>query len=207
MTVTGRPNAGKSSLLRNVLRRDVLDRFKITVGKRPGTTKRINQLSVLGGELTIIDFPGWGHLSSRSRKEKDQLLDAMATFFEKNGKKVILALHVIDIRTFRDVSLRLEKKGFIPIDLEMVQFLEEVMAKKSFIAIVLTKIDKFSDKEMLERELKLAREHLPSHIPIFPLSNKDKTGMYELQGTFLRYLRKYFSKEKLRDVFVFPSSR
>ncbi len=153
----------------------------------------------------MVDFPGWGRLASRSMRYKNRLLDDMVSFLETRGERVVLAFHVIDLRTFREVSSRLEKKGYIPIDLEMIGFLQEIMSPSGMLYVVLTKIDKFSSKTELESELRWARSVIPSNVQLFPVDNKGGQGVFEVKKAMYRHLKSFFSKEQLQDVFAVPS--
>ena len=64
LVFTGRPNAGKSSIIRAVTG------LKVDVGKDPGTTQRINRYPIAEG-LTLIDMPGYGRSlrGGRARQE------------------------------------------------------------------------------------------------------------------------------------------
>ena len=53
LVLTGRPNAGKSSIIKEVVNLDVV------IGKKPGTTRNISKYP-LGSGLVIVDMPGFG---------------------------------------------------------------------------------------------------------------------------------------------------
>ena len=55
LVFTGRPNAGKSSIICELFGLD------LATGKRPGTTRRISKYQI-GSELILVDMPGFGRI-------------------------------------------------------------------------------------------------------------------------------------------------
>ena len=139
LVFTGRPNAGKSSVIKEILGLDV------ATGKHPGTTRRISKYPLRNG-LVLVDMPGFGRMSGVSKKLEDRINDRIIRFLESNAKKVALAVHILDISTFLEVTWRLEKKGFISVDVELVDFLADTL--NEFPLIAANKIDKASEKEI-----------------------------------------------------------
>ena len=117
LVFTGRPNAGKSSIIRAVTG------LKVEVGKDPGTTQRINRYPIAEG-LTLIDMPGYGRSLRGGRGKEEETKDDILDFLELNAGSIALAVHVVNISTFLETEMRLAKKGFIPLDVEMVHFLK-----------------------------------------------------------------------------------
>ena len=91
-------------------------------------------------------MPGFGRMSGVSKKLEDRINDRIIRFLESNAKKVALAVHILDISTFLEVTWRLEKKGFISVDVELVDFLADTL--NEFPLIAANKIDKASEKEI-----------------------------------------------------------
>jgi GTP-binding protein EngB required for normal cell division len=139
LVFTGRPNAGKSSVIKEIIGLDV------ATGKRPGTTRRISKYSLSNG-LILVDMPGFGRMLGVSKRLVDRINDRIIRFLESNAKKVALAVHVLDISTFLEVTWRLEKKGFISVDVELVDFLADTL--NEFPLIAANKIDKASEEEI-----------------------------------------------------------
>jgi GTP-binding protein EngB required for normal cell division len=177
LVFTGRPNAGKSSIIRAITGLDVAS------GKRPGTTRRISEYSLSKG-LILVDMPGYGRLTGASRSTEDGVKDEVLEFLESNAGGIALAVHVLDISTFREVTRRLERKGVISVDVEMIQFLRDLLDEGPLVAA--NKVDK-ADRD--ERELALAElgdliaaEHFDSLEKVFPVSARTREGMGELKS-------------------------
>ncbi|MFW6111281.1 MAG: GTPase, partial [Thermoproteota archaeon] len=103
---TGRPNAGKSSIIRKVLGIDV------AVGKKPGTTRQISKYPLSKG-LTVVDMPGFGKMMHASKRLEDKINDRIVHFVENHAQNIAAAIHVLNISTFLETTRRLEKKGII----------------------------------------------------------------------------------------------
>lgn len=133
----GRPNAGKSSLIGK------LTAINPTVGKKPGSTRKINEYN-LSKKFKVVDIPGWGKVHDRAKSYEERVKEDIVTYIEENSFRIPACVLVIDTKSLVDVSERLSKKGIIPIDLELYQFLINNKIKP---IVVLNKIDKISKRE------------------------------------------------------------
>jgi GTP-binding protein EngB required for normal cell division len=139
LVFTGRPNAGKSSIIREVVGLDV------AIGKRPGTTRRISKYP-LSADLVLVDMPGYGRILEASKRLENKTTDQIIKFLESHAQNIALSVHVLDISTFMEVTWRLEKKGFLSVDVEMVHFLAETLGE--FPLVAANKIDKVDTEEL-----------------------------------------------------------
>lgn len=178
LVFTGRPNAGKSSIIRRVVGLDV------TTGKRPGTTRRISKYPLADG-LFLVDMPGFGKMMGVSKAVGERVQDKIVEFLESNAKNIVLVVHVLDISTFTEVSQRLERKGIIPVDVEMVQFLAEIAGE--FPLVAANKIDKAARRE-IEANLEELKHRLSAGKPhtvegyIYPVSARTGEGLGALKS-------------------------
>jgi len=164
--VTGRPNAGKTSLI------NYLTRSKRPVGKHAGTTLRIVPITLVN-DIFLVDLPGFGRISKRSKKLEDILKDQIVQFLENPENSLFTAIHIIDISTFHIVNKSLEKKGIIPIDIEMIQFLGELLERPPF--VILNKIDKVTS-QLLEDNIHILESYPLPKIEYFSLSLSPEKG-------------------------------
>jgi GTP-binding protein EngB required for normal cell division len=67
-------------------------------------------------------------------------------FLESNAQNIVLAVAVLDISTFLEVTWRLEKKGFKSVDVEMVKFLADILGEPP--VVVANKTDKTTREEL-----------------------------------------------------------
>ncbi len=171
LVFTGRPNAGKSSIIRAVTG------LKVEVGKDPGTTQRINRYPIAEG-LTLIDMPGYGRSLRGGRGKEEETKDDILDFLELNAGSIALAVHVVNISTFLETEMRLAKKGFIPLDVEMVHFLKRDLGITVLVAM--NKIDK-GPRDYIEDNVEALKEGLGPSIPIFPLSARTDEGIGALK--------------------------
>jgi len=104
---------------------------------------------------------------------------------QSNAENIASAVHVLDISTFLEVTWRLEKKGFISLDVEMVQFLAETLGE--FPLVAANKIDK-AHKEELEANLGEFLHQISNRHPwevtdyVFPVSAKAGEGLGYLKN-------------------------
>ena len=183
---TGRPNAGKSSIIK------ALTGLKVATGKRAGTTTRISKYEI-ARDLFLVDMPGYGKKVDAPKRWEDKTKDSILDFIENYSNQIVAAVHVLNITTFIETDERLAKKGFINIDVEMIQFIRETTGEYPFVAA--NKIDKGSDKEVLENlesfiySLSEGKsEEVTSYI--FPVSAKRGIGLGELKNQVVRKLQR-----------------
>ena len=171
--VTGRPNAGKTSLI------NYLTGSKRSVGKHAGTTLRIAPI-VLVNDIYLVDLPGFGRITKRSKKLENLLKDQIVQFLEDPEIDLFSAIHIIDISTFHIVTKNLEKKGIIPIDIEMIQFLDELLERPPF--VLLNKIDKVSP-QLLEDNIRILEGYQIPEVEYYTLSLSSGKGCRKFRNT------------------------
>ena len=121
----GRSNAGKSSLLNALYKKDLA-----YVGKTPGKTKLINFFNI-NDEYTAVDVPGYG-FANRSKQDAIDFANMMDDYFSR--KSVKLAVIIVDSRL-----------GLTQDDIDMKEYLE---SKKIKYIIAANKIDKLSNNQL-----------------------------------------------------------
>ena len=183
---TGRPNAGKSSTIK------ALTGLKIATGKRPGTTTSIDKYEITQ-DLFLVDMPGYGKKVDAPRSWEDKTKENILDFIYEKADQIIAAVHVLNIVTFIETEKRLAKKGYISIDVEMVQYLEENIGEYPFVAA--NKIDKSNDKQVMEN-LRAYIHSLTDGEPelvagyVYPISAKKGVGVGELKKELVSKLQK-----------------
>jgi GTP-binding protein EngB required for normal cell division len=170
--VSGRPNAGKTSLI------NFLSHSRRPVGKQAGTTLKITSVPLIKN-LFLIDLPGYGRITKRSKKLEDNIKNEIISFLEDPSNQLLFALHIIDISTFHHMVTSLEKKGIIPIDIEMIQFVDEISKHPPI--VVLNKIDKVKT-EIVRQNLSLLQSYDIPESEIFLLSLRTKKGCRTLRN-------------------------
>jgi len=138
LVFVGRPNAGKSSLISN------LTSAKPVIGKKPGSTRRINTYKITK-KFEVVDVPGWGKIHDRTKAYEDRIKDEIVEFFERYKFRIPACILVIDAKSIVDVSERLSKKGIIPIDQELYNFIKNY---KIIPIVAINKIDKIGKIEV-----------------------------------------------------------
>jgi small GTP-binding protein len=173
LVFTGRPNAGKSSIINEIVG------LNIATGKHPGTTRNISKYPLNNG-LILVDMPGFGRMRGVSMSLQNMRKNRIIRFLETNAQNITLAIHVLDISTFLEVTWRLEKKGFISVDVEIVQFLEKMLGSLPLVAA--NKIDKRNKSEIninLQEFIHQISNGHPMEVKdnIFPVSAKTGEGL------------------------------
>ena len=167
VSIVGKPNVGKSSLINMLTGRNSLAK---TSGK-PGKTQLINHFKI-NGNWYLVDLPGYGYARvSKSTKETFQKF--ITDYFERR-EQLVCAFVLVDIR------LEAQK-----IDLEFINYLGETQVP---FCIVFTKADKISRGKIQQhvaayRKALLANnwEEMPQY---FVTSSTDGTG----RDTLLDYI-------------------
>lgn len=185
LVFTGRPNAGKSSLIKE------LSGLNIATGKRPGTTRTIKKYALNDG-LFLVDLPGLGKMMGVSKRFEEKVNRRIVEFLESNAQNIVLAVAVLDISTFLEVTWRLEKKGFQSVDVEMVKFLAANLGE--FPVVVANKTDKTTAKELeanLNEFINRISDENPSAVEssVFTASLKTGKGVGALKSAIHTRLR------------------
>ncbi len=161
----GRSNVGKSTLFSQLFG------VKVRKGKRPGTTIKPNQIRYR--DLLVTDLPGFGYISGVDREFNERVKDFVVRYIEENSERIILAVQVVDGKSFLEIAERWEKRGYIPVEVEMFEFLNEV-CPKVFLAV--NKMDKVDDWDEVLNGIALKLGMTPpwqewTHV-IYPISAK-----------------------------------
>ncbi len=177
LVFTGRPNAGKSSVIRGIVGLDV------KIGKNPGTTRWIHEYPLSKG-LILVDMPGYGRMMRANQRMQDKSNRRIIYFLESNASKIALAIHVLDISTFSEATCRLGAKNFASVDVEMIQLLTRASGEPPLVAA--NKIDKAA-KEEIDANLKEFTQQISdisSSIAsqVFPVSAKTGDGLGALKS-------------------------
>lgn len=144
VSVAGRSNVGKSSLLNKLFGRKNL----VKVSSTPGKTCNVNFFDVDG--ITFVDLPGYG-FARVSKAEKDRWSNLIGGYFELE-RSFNLVLSLVDIRHEAQ-----------KLDRQMISFLQD--AGLPYL-VVLTKGDKLSRNKqnaqaaLLSKQLEVPRDQM-----------------------------------------------
>ncbi len=118
IVLIGRSNVGKSTLFWELTGKSV------RVGRRPGVTQYPFQTKV--GDILYVDMPGYGFMLKASHADQEKTKDLIVHYFEEHAPSILLAVQVIDASSFLDIADRWEKRGEVPLEIEIWQFLEDM---------------------------------------------------------------------------------
>lgn len=167
VSIAGRSNVGKSSLLNALMFRKNLAK----VSSKPGKTATINFYDVDG--IDMVDLPGYGY-AKVSKSELDRWADLIEGYFN-DERDLRLAISLIDIR--HEPS---------ELDFNMISFLKEIDVK---FAVVFTKADKLSKQKANAHKQKLGRMlELPHNVPMLATSSETGMGIEELRNLIESYI-------------------
>ena len=163
IVISGRSNAGKSSLINALANTNKLAR----VSGKPGKTREIIYFD-LDGKALVADLPGYGY-SAASKEVTARFSDLCDNYF-RCGRKISLVLFLMDIR--RNPSDE---------DIGMLEFLNKTGIPY---LIVFTKCDKLSNAELKNQLTSLSESFdFDPDVEIFAVSSKDKKGINDLKST------------------------
>ena len=176
VSIVGRPNVGKSTLINSILNRKIA----ITSDKA-GTTRNIIQgvYNEKDTQIVFIDTPGIG-------KVKDKLTLTL-------NKKAYLSLE-------NDITLFLidASSGFGKGDEKILNKLKEENKKT---ILVLNKIDKMSKEKIMEEILKLKDMYdFLDIVPISGLKGKNKDELIKVIKKYLPDNIKYFEDDTITNI-------
>lgn len=182
IVIIGRPNVGKSTLLR------VLFGIHSKVGKKPGVTKKIRKFFI-GNSITIVDFPGFGIITGKSKRDIDYVKNKIVQYIETESEKIDLAILVINAVSFIEVWNRSIKKGIIPIDFEFLTFLKDLGIPTIVVLNKIDKISKYDRSHVIESIVNLLKPALDNEEKIIPVSLKTKEGMSLIRKELYNFLK------------------
>jgi GTP-binding protein EngB required for normal cell division len=148
IVLIGRSNVGKSTLFWK------LTGTKVRVGKRPGVT--LFPFKARVGDVFCVDMPGYGYMLKATRADQEKTKDLIVEYFEQHAKEILLAVQVIDAASFLDIADRWEKRGEVPFEIELWEFLGELGLD---VALAANKMDRIA-KEDVDGALDLICERL-----------------------------------------------
>jgi len=178
VSIVGRPNVGKSTLLNNILER----KLAITSDKS-GTTRNIIEgvYNDSDSQIVFVDTPG----IHKPRHKLENVLNKKAYAMTKD---IDLVLFLVDI-----------KDGYGRGD-EFI--LEKLKQEKRDVILILTKIDKISNKEILLSEINKLKD-LYDFKEIIPISSTKNINIKELIDTIKKYLKDdtiYYDKDYITNM-------
>ena len=159
VSVVGRSNVGKSSLLNKLFGRKNL----VKVSQKPGKTCNINFFDVDG--IHFVDLPGYG-FAKVSKGEKERWANLISGYFDQE-RSFNLVISLVDI------SHEAQK-----LDLAMIGFMQE--AELPYI-VALTKADKLSRSKQLQQATLLSKQLGVPRDQMIITSSADGTGIDELK--------------------------
>ncbi|WP_290597443.1 MULTISPECIES: GTP-binding protein EngB [unclassified Archaeoglobus] len=175
----GRSNVGKSTLFSTLLKTNARK------GKRPGTTIKPNTFQI--GRVLFTDLPGFGYVSGVGKDFNERIKDFVVHYIENNASRIIASVEVIDASSFVEIAERWERRGEIPIEIEMFEFLDEVTPK---VFVAANKMDRVDDPRLLDKIVEKLGMQPPwqnwRHV-IYPVSAK-KGEVENLRRDLKQYL-------------------
>lgn len=177
VSIVGRPNVGKSTLLNAIL-----ERHLAITSDKSGTTRNIIQgvYNDKDSQIVFVDTPG----IHKPRHKLENVLNQKAYQMTDN---VDIVLFLVDI-----------KEGFGRGD-EFI--LNKLKQENQDVILVLTKIDKIKDKEVLLSEIDKLQK-LYDFKEIIPISSVKNINIEALIKTLKKYLKediKYFDDDYLTN--------
>lgn len=178
VSIVGRPNVGKSTLLNNILGRKIA----ITSDKS-GTTRNIIQgvYNDQDSQIVFVDTPG----IHKPRHKLENVLNKKAYSMTKD---IDLILFLVDI-----------SDGFGRGDEFILNKLKEENRR---VILILNKIDKIKNKEILLKEIQQLKD-LYDFLEIIPISSTKNINIDELIKTIKKYLTDegiYFDREYITNL-------
>ena len=176
VTLIGRPNVGKSTLMNNVVGEKIA-----IMSDKPQTTRNTIQAVYTDEECQIVflDTPG-------IHKPKNKLGEFMVKSATDAFKNVDLVLFVVD-----------DSKKIGPGDRKII---EDLRGIKTPVILVLNKIDKLEESELFELMQLYSNEDLfKAIVPISALKGRNVNELLKVIGNYLQEGPKYFPDYMITD--------
>ena len=176
VSIVGRPNVGKSTLMNNVVGEKIA-----IMSDKPQTTRNTIQAVYTDEECQIVflDTPG-------IHKPKNKLGEFMVKSATDTFKNVDLVLFVVD-----------DSKKIGPGDRKIIEDLKGI---KTPVILVLNKIDKLEEAELFELMHLYSKEEVFKEIvPISALKGRNVNELLKVIGKYLEEGPKYFPDYMITD--------
>ena len=176
VSIVGRPNVGKSTLMNNVVGEKIA-----IMSDKPQTTRNTIQAVYTDEECQIVflDTPG-------IHKPKNKLGEFMVKSATDAFKNVDLVLFVVD-----------DSKKIGPGDRKII---EDLRGIKTPVIVVLNKIDKLEESELFELMQLYSNEDLfKAIVPISALKGRNVNELLKVIGNYLQEGPKYFPDYMITD--------
>ncbi len=176
VSIVGRPNVGKSTLMNNVVGEKIA-----IMSDKPQTTRNTIQAVYTDEECQIVflDTPG-------IHKPKNKLGEFMVKSATDAFKNVDLVLFVVD-----------DSKKIGPGDRKIIEDLKGI---KTPVILVLNKIDKLEEAELFElMHLYSKEEVFKAIVPISALKGRNVNELLKVIGNYLQEGPKYFPDYMITD--------
>ncbi|KUK43447.1 MAG: GTP-binding protein EngB [Methanothrix sp.] len=118
IVLIGRSNVGKSTLFRQLTGK------KVKVGRRPGVT--VGPARVRLGNVVYVDMPGYGYMKGIEKRLLEGTKDFIVQYLEEKAEEILLAIQVIDAASFLEIADRWVKRGEVPLEVELYEFLTDL---------------------------------------------------------------------------------
>lgn len=182
--VAGRSNVGKSTFVRLMTGKNV------RVGKKPGVTLKISEYDL--GNYLLVDLPGFGFMHGLEKKAQEHIKNEIIKYIEENQKSIVASVLIIDAKSFLEIVERWDKRGEIPIDIEMFDFLTELELNP---ILAVNKMDKIK-KNQWDKHLDRIVETL-GYLPpwrqwldfVVPTILRDEVGLGTIKHKINNYVR------------------
>ena len=176
VSIVGRPNVGKSTLMNNVVGEKIA-----IMSDKPQTTRNTIQAVYTDEECQIVflDTPG-------IHKPKNKLGEFMVKSATDAFKNVDVVLYVVD-----------DSKKIGPGDRKII---EDLRGIKTPVILVLNKIDKLEESELFELMQLYSNEDLfKAIVPISALKGRNVNELLKVIGNYLQEGPKYFPDYMITD--------
>jgi Predicted GTPase len=144
VTLVGRSNVGKSTLMRE------LTGHNVPTGRSPGVTQEPYHFDWSSESFMFTDLPGFGFMEGVEEGKREQIKTDVVRYLEAHASGILASVLVVDGKAAVDIIDRHSKRGEVPHDVELYGFLEEIGANP---VLAVNKMDKVDDEDQRLNEL------------------------------------------------------